>query len=59
MPKNNDVKYIITARELVEDFYLINDEPYEVDLFKDYFISPNLLSTIKSNNKFHSTVGPC
>ena len=56
LPKNNDVKYIITTKELDEDFYLINDEPYEVDLFKDYFIAPNLLSTIKSNNKLINVV---
>ena len=57
LPKNNDVKYIITTKELDEDFYLINDEPYELDLFKDYFIAPNLLSTIKSNNKLINVVG--
>ena len=57
LPESNDVKYIITVRELDGDFYLINNEPYEVDLFKDYFIAPNLLSTIKSNNKLINVVG--
>ncbi|HMC01245.1 MAG TPA: aminotransferase class IV, partial [Flavobacteriaceae bacterium] len=29
----------------------LKDETYEVDLFKDYYITPDLLSTLKTNNK--------
>jgi branched-chain amino acid aminotransferase len=37
--------------------YKINTTPYEVDLFKDYYVSPSLLSTLKSNNKILNVVG--
>lgn len=57
LPENNNVGYIITAKALAADFYLINEDAYEIDLFKDYFIAPGLLSTIKSNNKLIHVVG--
>lgn len=56
-PVNNDVEFLITAEELLNDFYLIHDKPYEVDLFKDYYVSPDLLSTLKTNNKVLNVVG--
>jgi branched-chain amino acid aminotransferase len=56
-PANNDVEFLITAEELLNDFYLIHDKPYEVDLFKDYYVSPDLLSTLKTNNKVLNVVG--
>lgn len=56
-PETNDVEFVIVAQELSEDFYGINDNPYEIDLYKDYFIAPGLLSTIKSNNKLINVLG--
>lgn len=56
-PANNDVEFLITAEELLNDFYLIQDKTYEVDLFKDYYVSPDLLSTLKTNNKVLNVVG--
>ncbi|NNL15095.1 MAG: aminotransferase class IV [Flavobacteriaceae bacterium] len=57
LPTNNTVDYIVTAEELPYDFYLLQDEQYEVDLFKDYYVSPDLLSTLKTNNKALNVVG--
>ncbi len=57
LPNNNTVDFIITAQVIQEDFYLFKDEFYEVDLFKDYYISPTLLSTLKTNNKAINVVG--
>ncbi len=57
LPDNNTVDFIITAQVIQEDFYLFKDEFYEVDLFKDYYISPTLLSTLKTNNKAINVVG--
>ncbi len=57
LPHTNTVNFIITAQELQEDFYLLNDEFYNVDLFKDYYVSPTLLSTLKTNNKAINVVG--
>ena len=56
-PHANDVGFIITANVLEEDFYLLNDIPYEIDLFKDFYVSPSLLSTLKTNNKAINVVG--
>jgi branched-chain amino acid aminotransferase len=42
---------------LDNEFYLINESSYEVDLYKDYYISPSLLSTLKTNNKALNVVG--
>ena len=57
LPTDNDIEFIITAEALANDFYLLQDTAYEVDLFKDYYVSPDLLSTLKTNNKVLNVVG--
>ncbi|TNJ42472.1 aminotransferase class IV [Tamlana fucoidanivorans] len=56
-PNSNAVSFIITVKPLKDDFYHIHDDVYEVDLFKDYYVSPSLLSTLKTNNKVLHVVG--
>ena len=56
-PNSNDVSYVITVSELESDVYQISDDHYEIELFKDYLVSPNLLSTLKTNNKAVNVVG--
>lgn len=38
-------------------FYLLNEEPYEIELFKDHYVNSGLLSTIKSNNRAVNVLG--
>jgi len=57
LPQTNDVSYIISAQKIDEDFYILNDGSYEVDLFKDYLVTPGLLSTMKTNNKALHVIG--
>lgn len=57
LPESNAVGYLITVKELDEDFYLLREAPYTVDLFKDYYVAPGLLSTLKTNNKALHVVG--
>ncbi|MCB4797428.1 aminotransferase class IV [Neotamlana laminarinivorans] len=57
LPEHNNVNYIITAKVLKSDFYMLNDDTYEVELFKDYYVAPGLLSTLKTNNKVINVVG--
>lgn len=57
LPTNNDVTFIISAKKLESDFYLFNESPYEVDLFKDFYVAPGLLSTLKTNNKAINVIG--
>jgi len=56
-PKTNDVSYIITSQVLQNDFYTLADEDYRVDLYKDHYIAPGLLSTLKSTNKILNVIG--
>ena len=56
-PSSNEVSYVISVSKLKSDLYEISDGHYEIELFKDYLVSPNLLSTLKTNNKAINVVG--
>lgn len=57
-PVSKTVSYNITVEKIETDFYKIpTDSKYTVDLFKDYFVSPGLLSSLKSNNKLINVIG--
>jgi len=56
-PTSKEVGFVISVSALDADFYLMNDGDYEVDLFKDFYVSPSLLSTLKTNNKAINVVG--
>jgi len=56
-PETLDIDYIITSEKLPDPFYLLNTEAYEVELFKDHYITSGLLSTIKSNNRAVNVLG--
>ena len=51
LPEENTVSYIIEASALTSKEYKITTSNYEVDLFKDSFISKQLLSTLKTTSK--------
>lgn len=57
LPESNLIGYNILAERLNSDFYLHTVNSYTVELFKDYFITPGLLSSIKSNNKIVNVLG--
>ena len=57
LPETNTVSFLIAVKPIDTDFYIANSEFYEVDLFKDYYVSPSLLSTLKSNNKALNVIG--
>jgi branched-chain amino acid aminotransferase len=56
-PEINDVDYVITIKPLESDIYQLSDAPYVVDLFKDYYITSGLLSTLKTNNRALNFIG--
>ncbi|WP_347925443.1 aminotransferase class IV [Pontimicrobium sp. SW4] len=56
-PSTNDISYLITTKILDDDFYEFNEETFKVDLYKDHYISPSLLSTLKSNNRLINVIG--
>ena len=56
-PETNDIDYFILVEPLDIPFYTIDEAKYEVELFKDYYIYSNLLSTLKSNSKVINVLG--
>lgn len=51
LPETNEVSYLIQSTTLDSKEYVLNTNRYEVDLFKDFYITKQLLSSIKSTNK--------
>lgn len=56
-PETNAIEYYITSREIDNDFYQMENNSYVVDIYKDHYISPSLLSTLKSNNRLINIIG--
>ena len=56
-PKTREIDYAISYEKLANSTYSISDSIYEVELFKDYFVSSGLLSTLKSNNRLINILG--
>jgi branched-chain amino acid aminotransferase len=55
---NAEVVFNIVAERHTNPFYSIDTETsYVVDLYKDYFMAPGLLSGLKSNNKALQVIG--
>lgn len=51
LPKNNSVSFLVHTLALDNAKYLFSSAPYEVDLYKDFYITKQLLSSIKTTNK--------
>jgi branched-chain amino acid aminotransferase len=50
-PADNKVSFVITASALAVKSYTVNHAAFEVDLYKDFVVPKQLLSTLKTNNK--------
>ncbi len=50
LPKTNEISYVITASHL-DSVYINADGDYEVDLYKDFYITRQLLSNVKTTNR--------
>jgi branched-chain amino acid aminotransferase len=57
LPDNNNVDFVISSNTLNEEFYQLNDKTCVVDLYKDHYMSPDLLSTLKTNNRIINVTG--
>jgi len=55
-PDSNDIGYLIETEKLETPFFKMSQEPYEVELFKDYFVNADMLSTLKTTNKILNVV---
>jgi len=56
-PDTNTVSFLIEVKVLHSPFYSLEAAAYEVELFKDFFVNPDMLSTLKTNNKILNVVG--
>lgn len=57
LPKTRTVSFLIQISPLDKTHYSFSDATYEVDLYKDFFITKQLLSTIKTTNKMINVTG--
>ncbi|RKR11139.1 branched-chain amino acid aminotransferase [Flavobacterium sp. 90] len=57
LPKTNEVSYLIHATALENTAYALNSSEYEVDLYKDFYVTKQLLSSIKTTNKMINVTG--
>lgn len=57
LPKDNTVSFLIQITALENAIYQIEKENYEVELYKDFFVTKHLLSTIKSSNRMINVTG--
>lgn len=56
-PTSNDIGYAISVESLLQASYTLSDEKCEIELFKDYYVPANLLSTLKSTNRTVNILG--
>jgi branched-chain amino acid aminotransferase len=57
LPNTNSVSFQIQVFPLENTLYSFSDAHYEVDLYKDFYIAKQLLSTIKTTNKMINITG--
>lgn len=51
LPSVNSISFVIQASELEQKKYQFDQSPFEVDLYKDFVVPKQLLSTLKTANK--------
>lgn len=57
LPDNNAIDYVISVSKIEKPIYEIENTTYEVDIFKDFYVSKQLISTLKSTNKIVQITG--
>ncbi|MHC5309430.1 aminotransferase class IV [Myroides sp. LJL116] len=57
LPTTRQIGYIVTAAPLQDPLYTIDEKRYEVELYKDFYVSKNLLSTLKTTNRLINVTG--
>jgi branched-chain amino acid aminotransferase len=57
LPETNSVSFLINSVALENELYSIEENEYEVDLYKDFYVTKQLLSNIKTTNKMINVVG--
>lgn len=56
-PLTNEVSYVISAEGIQDPFFVLNNNTYWIELFKEHYMNTGLLSTLKTNNRVLNVVG--
>lgn len=56
-PSIHEISYIITADVLANPFFTIDEQEYEVELFKDFYQSSGMLSNLNTTNRILNVLG--
>ncbi|MBF4470440.1 aminotransferase class IV [Flavobacterium sp. HJJ] len=57
LPQDNTVLFLIKTMPLENKEYSLNGQEYEVDLYKDFYVAKQLLSSIKTTNRLINVTG--
>jgi branched-chain amino acid aminotransferase len=57
LPLNNTISFLIHTIALENTSYSVDQNEYEVDLYKDFYVTKQLLSSIKTTNKIINITG--
>lgn len=57
LPKSNNVSYCIESNVMEAPFYTFDEQAYEIELFKDFYVNADMMSTLKTNNRIINVVG--
>ena len=57
LPEENNVGFYAFAKTLSSPFYTLSEDSYEVELYKDHYVNPGILSTLKTTNKVLNVTG--
>lgn len=57
LPQDNTVSFLISAESHENTLYSINQNEYVVDLYTDFYVTGQLLSSIKTTNKIINITG--
>ena len=57
LPDTNAISFCIECSVLESPFYMVNDDRYELELFKDFYVNHDMTSTLKTNNRIINVVG--
>lgn len=57
LPEDNNISYQISVSRIEKPMYEVEKKTYEVDIYKDFYVSRQLISTLKTTNKLIHITG--
>jgi len=57
LPKSNKTSFLIEVKPLENALYSFDKQNYQVDLYKDFYVTKQLLSSVKSTNRAINIIG--